>query len=92
MKKFELGQLVVTSAVDELMKTDHGFSVFVRFSLGRFMNGNWGTLCPEDKANSDRAIIDNQMIMGAYKHGDTEIWIITESDRCTTTILFPHER
>ncbi len=92
MTKFELGRIVVTTAVDNKMKSDAGFDKFVKISLGRFKRGDWGVLCDEDKANSDKAVANSQMIMGAYARNGVEIWIITEWDRSVTTILFPHER
>lgn len=92
MEKFELGKIVITAGVDAQMKADKGFDTFVKCSLGRFKKGDWGVLCDEDKAEADRAVTDGQMVMGAYKRGDFEIWIMTEWDRSVTTILFPHER
>lgn len=93
MAKFELGQLVVTESVNTRMKADPGFDTFVKVSLGRFKRGDWGSLCNEDKVQCDNAVTNgDQMIMGSYKRNGEEIWIITEWNRSTTTILFPHER
>lgn len=92
MAKFELGQLVVTASVNARMKTDPGFDKFVKVSLGRFKRGDWGVLCDEDKARCDKAIENGEMVMGSYARNGEEIWIITEWNRSTTTILFPHER
>lgn len=92
MAKFELGQVVATDAVNNKMKFDPGFDKFVKISLGRFKGGDWGVLCDEDKAVSDQAAANGEMVMGAYVRDGVEIWIITEWDRSTTTILFPHER
>lgn len=90
--KFKLGQVVITASIATLMKADPEFDRFVKISLDRFKQGDWGVLCDEDKANSDKAVTNDQMIMGAYARCGVEIWIITEWDRSVTTILFPHER
>jgi len=92
MRKFELGQIVVTASIAEEMKGNPGFDHFVKHSLGRFKGGDWGVLCDEDKDSSDKAVMNGEMVMGAYAWKGIEIWIITEWDRSVTTILFPHER
>ncbi len=91
-KKFKLGRVVVTAGIADLMNANSRFEFFVKNSLGRFIKGDLGDLCDEDKAASDKAVTSGEMIMGAYKHHGVEIWIITEWDRSATTILFPHER
>lgn len=92
MEKFELGNVVITESISTRMKEDKHFDIFVKCSLGRYKNCDWGILCAEDKMAADDAVASGHMIMGAYKYKDEEIWIITEWDRSVTTILFPHER
>ena len=92
MGKFELGTLVVTTNIANKLNESPAFATFVTTSLKRFQYGDWGDLCTEDKEVSDKAVIDGEMIMGAYKHDGLEIWIITEWDRSATTIMFPYER
>lgn len=92
MTEFELGQVVVTASIDTRMKTDPDFNAFVNASLDRFKKCDWGILCDDDKDMSDKAVEDGRMILGAYVRNGEEIWIITEWNRCATTILFPHER
>lgn len=93
-KKFKLGRVVVTAEIDKLMETDCGFRNFVETSLGRFINCDWGTMSDKDKPGNDKAVRDGgERIHGSYirKEDEREIWIITESDRSVTTILFPDE-
>lgn len=93
MKKFELGQLVVTRAVADRMQTDEKFTRFVQLSLGRYINCDWGSMDDEDKAMNDAAVKSGEdRIHAAYvnKAGD-KIWIITEWDRSVTTVLFPSD-
>lgn len=93
MKKFELGQLVVTRAVANRMQTDEKFTKFVQLSLERYINCDWGSMAKEDKAMNDAAVKSGEdRIHAAYvnKTGD-KIWVITEWDRSVTTVLFPSD-
>ncbi len=92
-RKFELGQTVVTAAVDARMKEDKGFAVFVQMSLGRYVQCDWGDTCEEDKQTNEDSLRDGERLLAVYtyrKTGET-IWIITEWDRSVTTILFPSD-
>lgn len=53
--------------------------------------GNWGDLCAEDKAANDEALINGSRIFSAYQFDTVKIWVITEADRSSTTILLPEE-
>lgn len=92
MKKFDLGMLVATLGVNSRMAFDTSFRVFVSTSLQRYESCDWGTLSDEDKAQNDHAVEHDERIIGQYEcSGQPKIWIITESDRSATTILFPEE-
>ena len=92
-KKFDLGQVVVTKGVEEKMKENRSFSVFVQVSIGRYVHRDWGQTCDEDAKVNNRAIQNGERILAVYKQPktDTTIRIITEADRSVTTILFPDE-
>lgn len=92
-KKFDLGQVVVTKDVDEKMKEDRNFRVFVQVSIGRYVHRDWGHIGDEDAKANNRAIQNGERILAVYKQPktDTTIRIITEADRSVTTILFPDE-
>lgn len=92
-KKFNLGQVVVTKGVNEKMKEDRSFSVFVQVSIGKYVHRDWGQTCDEDAKANNRAIQNGERILAVYKQPktNTTIWIITEADRSVTTILFPDE-
>lgn len=93
MKKFELGQLVATKAVAELMQEDSKFKVFVQVSLGKYINCDWGSMDKEDKKLNDAAVVSGEdRIHAAYVDSKgRKIWIITEWDRSVTTVLFPSD-
>ena len=94
---FALGQLVMTSGVNDLVAEDEEFSKFVVKSLNRHARRDWGDVDAEDKQTNDQSLKQGLRVLSAYnddrfpKHGISTIWIITEADRSTTTILFPDE-
>lgn len=91
---FELGEVVVTAAVDRAMKEDKSFRDFVYKSLGRYAKRDWGEMDEEDKeANDDAVLSGEDRIFASYKRPGNEekIWIITEWDHSVTTILFPED-
>lgn len=94
MGQFALGELVATASIDERMKKDPAFRVFIELCLHLYVNCDWGDLDEEDKKRNDEAVRTGDMILAAYIYPETKekIWIITEWDRSATTILYPEER
>ena len=94
-RKFELGKLVVTRGVHDLMEVDEHFMSFVQMSLSRHMSCDWGDLCESDAKQNEEALKNSDArLFSAYKYDhvpDGKIWIITEWDRSATTILFSSE-
>ena len=94
---FNSGQIVATRGVYDLMCQNSGFDKFVQESLNRHVKGDWGNVDDEDKQANDQALKQGTRILSAYnddrfpKNGVSTIWIITEADRSSTTILFPDE-
>lgn len=95
--KFQTGILLSTPNVLQWGNIKFSFQVFVEECLIKHSSGDWGDLEQEDKDSNDFALENNERILSAYSipenFGVTEskIWIITEYDRKTTTILFPNE-
>jgi hypothetical protein len=90
--KLRLGELYLSKGVNDRIAEDQNFAEFVLNSLKRHLNGDWGDLSEEDKKENDLSLLEGFRILSAYRHSDgTKIWIITEADRFTTTILFPEE-
>ena len=92
-RMFELGMLVATTRIADRIREDKEFNHFVFDSLERYKNCDWGDLDEEDKMMNDEALKCGDRLLAAYKNAekDWKIWIITEADRKTTTILFPEE-
>jgi hypothetical protein len=93
--RFQLGQIVATpGALRALEASGQTPDEFMR----RHVEGDWGTVCQEDKAANDEALKDGSRIISAYvlADGDTKLWLITEAQdddgrRAATTLLLPDE-
>lgn len=86
---FELGQVVATPGALNALATN-GRSV--SGNLKRHAKGDWGDLDKHDKDVNDTAVLNGLRILSAYLIGvKDKIWIITEADRSSTTILLPSE-
>ena len=90
--KFAMGHLVMTAGVAELGAANESFAKFVRKSLQRHSDGDWGDLSAEDVVENEYALGKQLRLLSAYEHnGLPKIWIITEADRSATTVLYPEE-
>ncbi len=87
--KFELGQLVATpGAMQALFRNRIAQDEYVK----RHQAGDWGDLDEYDAQANNVALTESLSITSAYTLKDgTRLWIITEADRSTTTILLPQE-
>ena len=87
-----LGRLLMTRGVNDLVADDEAFAKFVMSSLTRHQRGDWGELTDEDKQENDLSLKAGFRVLSAYEaKGLPKVWIITEADRSATTILFPDE-
>ena len=93
---FRLGQILATpGALEMLDRLDiHPLSLV----LGRHVIGDYGDLCDEDRELNNHSLANGMRIFSSYKlaasSGGSEpetVWVITESDRASTTILLPSE-
>ena len=90
--KFPMGRLVTTAGVNDRASSDEAFARFVRKSLQRHEQGDWGDLSAEDKRENEFSLKKGFRLLSAYENGSQpKIWIITEADRSVTTVLFPDE-
>jgi len=95
MQKFKLGQLTMTRGVNDTIADHADFSKFVLASLARYQAGDWGEMDTGDKQSNDDAVRTGEdRIFAAYLYPNKKewkIWIITEWDKSSTTVLFPSE-
>ena len=86
---FPLGQIVATpgalAALERAKQTPTCF-------LARHATGDWGELEPVDVAENEYSVAHGFRLLSSYKtEAGEKIWIITEADRSTTTLLLPEE-
>ncbi len=61
-------------------------------ALNRHLQGDWGTLDPEDIEANENALRNGGRLFSAYlTSAALKFWIITEADRSATTILLPED-
>jgi len=87
--KFRLGQIVATpGALDALLMAGQTPAVFLR----RHVTGDWGELDEEDRRENELSVARGFRLLSSYiLSSGTKIWIITEADRSSTTLLLPSE-
>jgi hypothetical protein len=60
--------------------------------LDRHISGDWGDVDVEDAAENVLSVQEGYRILSAYTLSTGErLWIITEHDRSSTTLLLPSE-
>jgi hypothetical protein len=84
---FELGQILATpgalAALQKAGQKPHNF-------LARHVACDWGDLSDEDQKENDHSLEHGSRLLSSYRTNVGEkLWIITESDRSTTTLLLP---
>lgn len=64
----------------------------IQNALARHRCGDWGDVCPEDRASNERALVEGSRLLSVYHtHDGVKFWIISEWDRSITTILLPED-
>jgi hypothetical protein len=85
--QFELGDIALTKGAAEMAHN----GLLVDLYLDRHWRGDWGDLDQEDVEANEQAIVHGDRVLSAYNTALGRIWIITEADRSSTTILTPDE-
>jgi hypothetical protein len=84
--KFPLGALVITANAEATLDPAD-----VEQGISRHAAGDWGELCPEDRAENEHSLEHGGRLMSVYRSRERRFWIITESDRSVTTVLMPED-
>jgi hypothetical protein len=87
---FWLGHVGATlGALDLLDRTGTDASTL----LHRHQSGDWGSICETNGTANDDALRMGGRLLSAYELGPRRerLWIITEADRSTSTLLLPEE-
>jgi histidine ammonia-lyase len=87
--RFALGQTYMTPGAEEaLMIAGQTGIEFLR----RHMSNDWGELSDEDARENELSLKEGFRLLSAYRTAKGQkLWIITEADRSSTTILLPDE-
>lgn len=86
---FNLGKVFLTIGARETL--DESNQNAMEF-LTRHQSGDWGIVGKEDVQENELSVKEGFRILSAYKsNNDVKIWIITEADRSSTTLLLPSE-
>ena len=88
-KQLELGQIVATpgalAAFEESGEQPGDL-------LRRHACGDWGDLSEEDRKENEFSLVTGFRLLSSYTlSSGTSIWVITEADRSSTTLLLPEE-
>ena len=85
---FPLGRVAATPGALQLLHktTANAFEL-----LERHQCGDWGNVPADDAIENDFSAVYGNRILSCYPLGDERIWIITEADRSSTTLLLPEE-
>ncbi len=87
---FDLGTILLTP--DEVIAIEECGESLWKY-VERHHSGDWGHVSKRDKKENKFALKNGFRIVSAYTLPNTgmKIWIITEADRSSTTILLPSE-
>jgi len=89
IKPFPLGEIVATRGA--LAAMDAAGQSPLEF-LCRHIRNDWGEVCADDWKLNDESLESGDRILSTYRTNKGErLWIITESDRSSTTYLLPDE-
>ena len=86
---FPLGKVYLTIGAREALQESNQ-DAFEFLTLHQ--TGNFGLVCKEDWKENELSIKEGFRILSAYKTNSGEkIWIVSEADRSSTTLLLPSE-
>ncbi|HEX8195317.1 MAG TPA: hypothetical protein VF571_03825 [Pyrinomonadaceae bacterium] len=86
---FPLGKIYLTIGAREAF--EEGNQMPVEF-LAKHQSGDWGLVCEDDRKENEFSLANSFRLLSAYKTANgTKLWVITEADRSSTTILVPSE-
>ncbi len=75
----ELGQVVMTCGLNQVLEGNADFARHVTESFTRYQANDWGDICEEDAALNNEAVKTGEdRILAAYKHPKHKDWRIEE--------------
>lgn len=92
MPRFDIGRFVMTSGIANEINNKPSYKNEILDCLTKYLSGDWGSLCDEDKRSNELAIQNNNdRILAKYITSSGSIYMITEWDRSYTTVMFVEE-
>jgi len=90
---FPLGHIVMTQGINALIDVTQSplTDADLLALINRHRMGDDGDVCEDDANANQQAIRDDLRVFSVYKLTACTLWIITEADRSSTTILLPEE-
>ncbi len=85
---FKLGQVFATPGATDLLRS---LALSPLHFLSRHAMGDWGQVDDHDREANRAALHDGSRLLSSYKLSQGKLWIITEADRRSTTLLLPQE-
>jgi hypothetical protein len=86
-QRLHLGKVVITDAASAALERTGTEGVLL---LARHLHGDWGDVTEQDALQNELALLLGLRVLSRYAIGDgIVVWIITEADRATTTIMLP---
>ena len=87
--RFALGRTCITPGAEEALQI--AGQTAIEF-LRRHMSCDWGELSEDDIAENELSLKQGFRLLSNYQTGKgQQLWIITEADRSSTTMLIPSE-
>ncbi len=80
-----IGKIYKTPGVEAL-----GEDVF-RAAIARHIQCNWSEMDPQDQSANAEAIRHGGRVFSSHTLKGEKVWVITEADRASTTVLLPIE-
>ena len=85
---FSLGHIVATAGVHAHLVSN---GIDPTLYIHQHHSGLWGDVPPEDAQENDLSVLKGYRVLSSYLIAGERVWIITEADRSSTTLLFPSE-
>ena len=86
---FPLGQIVATPGALKVFEASHQNPAEF---LTRHARGDWGELSADDIAENEFSLKNGFRLLSSYLTASGQkLWVITEEDRSSTTLLLPDE-
>ena len=89
VRLFPLGAIVATPGALEALEASHQSAAEF---LARHVKGDWGDLSADDIAQNEFSLKNGFRLLSSYLTASGQkLWVITEEDRSSTTLLLPDE-